>query len=337
MEDHALYSAPGSLKLSDGMVPSPSVTRHIFPTEMTYKMTDAEVQEFVKLKATNGHLFNGRRNSSKLAWRTILKEMDLQGKMSDWQAMKKWENLRNKYKELKNPPPGATVPVFEWRWFKLMDDAMEGRLKGSAKVLSITSALTSSDEFLPRKPRKRHVAVLKNTEAAGGGEAEVLVNTDDFWGIDTSEQMQMMECDRQEVEQERAQLDSDRLMVDREREVLERERMVLERERAGLQREQATLERDRASLERARASVERDRAELDRRTAQLEAERGKLDREKLDLHRDTAAFGKDGSSTAETNGEASPPQEAKERDLDATQVAKRQRFLDLFEKLIEKF
>lgn len=308
-------------------------------TESTYKITEEELPTFVKLRASNTALFTGRRNSSKLAWRTILKEMGLQGKMSAWQAMKKWDNLKNRYKELKYPPPGVTVPPESWRWYKLMDDAMEGRLEGTAKVLSLTSALSSNDdEFLPSKRRgsKRYREIEGDVETAGGG-AELLVNPYDLWGSGgvSGETAQEMESDRLEIEQERAQLDSDRVLVDREREVLERERMVLERERAGLQREMATLDRDRASMERERASVERDRAQLDWKMAQLEKERAKLEREKIDLHRDRVALTKD--STVKTNGGTTVAEEIAEVELDAEQLERRQRFLDLFEKLIEKF
>ena len=212
---------------------------------------------------------------------------------------------------------------------------MEGRLDGSAKVLSITSAVTSNDnEFLPsQRPGKRQRCVT-GYEDAVGGETELVVNTDDLWG-GASGETQEFECDRQEIEQERAQLDSDRVLVEKEREVLERERMVMERERAGLQRELAAVDRDRAALERERASVERDRAALDWKTAQLEKENARMEREKLDLSRDRVAFKKD--STVQTNGGRSAPEEIKEVELDAEQLERRQRFLDLFEKLIEKF
>lgn len=231
------------------------------------------------------------------------------------------------------------MPPESWRWFKLMDDAMEGRLEGTAKVLSLTSALSSNDdEFLPSRRRgtKRYREVEGDSETAGGG-AELLINTYDLWGGGgvSGETSQEMESDRLEIEQERAQLDSDRVVVDREREVLERERMVLERERASLQREQATLDRDRAAMERERASVERDRAQLDWKIAQLEKERAKLEREKIDLHRERVALKKD--SAVETNGGTRALEEISEVELDAEQLERRQRFLDLFEKLIEKF
>ncbi|XP_041935047.1 tax1-binding protein 1 homolog B-like isoform X1 [Alosa sapidissima] len=339
MEDHALYSAPPTpLPADSSPSPSPVSVRPMSNTESTYKLSEADLPTFVKLRASNRALFTGRRNSSKLAWRTILKEMGLQGKMSAWQAMKKWDNLKNRYKELKNPPPGVTVPPESWRWFKLMDDAMEGRLEGSAKVLSITSVLTSNDdEFLPSKrpSSKRHRGV-EGDEEATGSQPELLLNAYDLWGSGvTGDVAQEMESDRRDIEQERAQLDSDHALMEKEREVLERERMVLERERAGLQRELAALDRDRAALERERASVERDRAQLDWKMAQLEKERAKLEREKIDIHRDRTTLKKD--STAGTNGGTSTPEEIKEVELDAEQLERRQRFLDLFEKLIEKF
>ncbi|KAK6269282.1 hypothetical protein J4Q44_G00394010 [Coregonus suidteri] len=54
--------------------------------------------DFVKLRVSNRYMFTGRRNASRLAWRAILKHMGLQGKMTASQAMKKWENLKKRYK-----------------------------------------------------------------------------------------------------------------------------------------------------------------------------------------------------------------------------------------------
>ncbi|XP_062373974.1 uncharacterized protein LOC134062103 [Sardina pilchardus] len=335
MEDHAQYSAPSTPIAADSSPsPSPASVRPMATPE-SYKLSEADLPTFVKLRASNRALFTGRRNSSKLAWRTILKEMGLQGKMSAWQAMKKWDNLKNKYKELKNPPPGITVPPESWRWFTLMDDAMEGRLEGTAKELSIASVLTSNDdEFLPSKrPSSKR---QRGDEEATGGQPELLLNAYDLWGSGISgDAAQEIESDRRDIEQERGQLDSDRALMEKEREVLERERMVLERERAGLQRELAAMDRDRATLERERASVERDRAQLDWKVAQLEKERAKLEREKIDLHRPAKTLKKD--STGGTNGGTSTPEDIKDTELDAEQLERRQRFLSLFEKLIEKF
>ncbi|XP_063074062.1 uncharacterized protein LOC134464569 [Engraulis encrasicolus] len=377
MEDHATYPATSdsvpSQEQSDSLEDPPLPRLKISPKEEVYKLNDAEVEQLIKLKASNVALFSGRRNSAKLAWRTILKEMGLQGKLSFWQALKKWDNLRNKYNEIKNTPAGASTPAGEWRWFKLMDDALQGRLVGSAKVLSLTSAMNSS-EFLPRKRTSKDRMEMWRPAGVDSGQTEYTVSGDDFWGADGSSGVMEMEIDRQEIEQERAQLDSDRIMVDREREVLERERMVLDRERAGIQREQASVERDRASLERARAGVDRERAQLDRRMARLETERAKLERQKLDLRRDSRGkldlqrdnrgiekekerdgdgekdkmpSGRDvnnsitsSSLKSEKNGESvSPPEKRRKEDLglDDSQMEKRQKFLDLFEKLIEKF
>uniref|UniRef100_A0AAY4DJ92 Myb/SANT-like DNA-binding domain-containing protein n=1 Tax=Denticeps clupeoides TaxID=299321 RepID=A0AAY4DJ92_9TELE len=243
------------------------------------ELTDEETTKFIKWRATNCSLFTGRRNSSKLAWRAILKETGLHGKMSTAQANKKWENLKKKYKELKYPLPGIAVKPENWPWFKLMDDAMEGRLEGSAPVVSISSVAINNEDF-PHHPKPRKRAIVSD-----GSEIELVVNVEDLAQADEWNGLER-QCDQEEMEQERAQLDSDRAAVESEKGLLERERMVLDRERAALQRELAALDRDRAALEREKASVERERAAVDRDRAQLEKDRAIMLRQREALHRD---------------------------------------------------
>ena len=245
----------------------------------------------------------------------------------------------------KNPPAGVALIPDSWRWFTLMDDAVQGRLEGSAKAVSVTSAVANNHEdFLPNKPRcKRYREAGRKESMASAGtglpgrnEIEFLVNDSDILWAPGGTAGQEMECDRREIEQERAQLDSDRMLVEKEREVLERERMVMERERAGLQRELAAVDRDRATLERERASVERDRAAVDWERAMLEKERARLERDRLAIGIDSMACKRDYTTIA-TNCRLNTSDRIRQVELEPECLQRKQKFLDLFEKLLEKF
>ncbi|XP_077452217.1 uncharacterized protein LOC144071201 isoform X2 [Stigmatopora argus] len=116
-----------------------------------YKLTDEDVRKMVELRAANEALFTGRRNSAKPAWRAIVKEMGLSGKVTADQVAKKWDNLKTRFKDLKFPPrglearPQAEDESASWPWFRLMDDALEGRLAGNAALLAAAQSPGEAD------------------------------------------------------------------------------------------------------------------------------------------------------------------------------------------------
>ncbi|KAL7402583.1 hypothetical protein ABVT39_017129 [Epinephelus coioides] len=115
--------------------------------ENTYKMTDRDISLMIHLRATNDAIFTGRRNSAMRGWRAIRKEMGIQSSLvSPRQLKKKWDNLKEKYRALKNPPVGmenVTRPS-SWRWFHLMEKALSGDLAGTAAV--VKPCLVDEDE-----------------------------------------------------------------------------------------------------------------------------------------------------------------------------------------------
>ncbi|XP_006807950.2 uncharacterized protein LOC102788975 [Neolamprologus brichardi] len=123
------------------MEPAPHPLPH-FP-ENSYKMTEEDVKRLIEFRASNEALFTGKRNSAKIAWSTILKGLGLEGKLTADQIAKKWDNLRTKYKDLKQPYQGQDHMggvVESWPWFHIMDEAMQGRLYNSNLVLSPETA-----------------------------------------------------------------------------------------------------------------------------------------------------------------------------------------------------
>lgn len=102
----------------------------------TYKMTDRDIRQLILLRASNSAIFTGRRNSAMRGWRAIKRELGLQGLLSARQLKKKWDNLKEKHRVIKNPSEGEKPwNPGSWRWFNLMEDALNGRLDSAAKIL----------------------------------------------------------------------------------------------------------------------------------------------------------------------------------------------------------
>uniref|UniRef100_UPI0037E8E72E 33kDa venom protein n=1 Tax=Semicossyphus pulcher TaxID=241346 RepID=UPI0037E8E72E len=308
------------------------------PLDFTYKMNSKEVEDFVKLRISNKYLFSGRRNASMWAWRAILKHMNLQHRMTHSQASKKWENMKKRYKELKSPPDGVKAFPDSWPHYKLMDDAMQGRLEGNAPILKAFPMDRNNGDFVPTKSKKRKVSMLINSPTdslAGGPEIEVSLNGDED-GEEEATHEGSQEIDRimQEVDNERDMMDSERLVMEREKQVMERERMVLQRERAVLDREIAAVDRDRASLERERATIEREKAVLERERAMVEKDRDAVSRDRLALEREKTRLERL-FATKERTVEVTEDVSAVKDSDDV--MDRKERFLNLFEKLIENF
>ncbi|XP_014266182.1 uncharacterized protein zgc:171459 [Maylandia zebra] len=250
------------------------------PSDPTYKMTDQDTRKMIKLRAANEALFTGRRNAAKAAWKAILKELGLQGKVSTYQMAKKWDNLKRRYKDLKYPPVGMETVAdgaSSWPWFHLMNEAMEGRLASSAPLLA---PVTQDDDQHPDPaPRLRPRATPAPPPAPPPSRPSSSDYAPDAFG-DGAEQNQRssetcdgplggLESEWEMVERERAALEREREMVERDRAALERERAAVQAERLWLDRERAAVERDRAMVEQERAALGRDREVLDQRALML--------------------------------------------------------------------
>uniref|UniRef100_A0A3P9MXY9 Si:dkeyp-38g8.5 n=1 Tax=Poecilia reticulata TaxID=8081 RepID=A0A3P9MXY9_POERE len=274
------------------------------------KLSNKEIENFVKLRASNSYLFSGLRNSSKWAWRAILKHMGLHHRMTHRQASKKFENLKKRYKELKNPPPGVKVVPQSWPFFSLMDDAMEGRLQSSAPVLKALPNNSNVSDFLiapTRKRRKVSNTGLAESEEVNGSIQDVDISTN---------------CEPQERK-------SEQLLVQREKPY--QDVAALDRERALLERERAATERERAVMERERAVMERERAVMEREKLMLEKDRDALRCERLTLEKEKAKWLR--LLVQKERAEEVTEDDSKVMNSDA--VDKRERVLSLLEKLAE--
>ncbi|XP_068168861.1 protein Daple-like isoform X2 [Antennarius striatus] len=245
------------------------------PSELSYKMSDQDTRRMIKLRAANETLFTGRRNAAKAAWKAILKELGLQGKVSTYQMAKKWDNLKRRYKDLKYPPAGMETVAegsSSWPWFHLMNEAMEGRLTSSAPLLT---PVTQDDEQNPDptpRHRSRHAPPPPTTPTSDYRQ-EVFVDSADEQNQRSSEAcdgpLQGLEREWEMVERERAAVEREREMVERDRESVERDRAAVQAERLWLERERAAVERDRALVEQERVTLGREREVLDQRALML--------------------------------------------------------------------
>ncbi|XP_036006140.1 uncharacterized protein LOC110368872 isoform X1 [Fundulus heteroclitus] len=125
----------------------------------------------------NECIFTGKRNSSKTGWDDFVRASGLE--VTAKQAKKKWHNLVQKYKELRDPPTGQGVEVggvtaATWQWYELLDAALQGQhnispplvvassSSATGGVVVTTSASTPSPtaERTGRQARKRGSEVL---------------------------------------------------------------------------------------------------------------------------------------------------------------------------------
>ncbi|KAJ8349406.1 hypothetical protein SKAU_G00245360 [Synaphobranchus kaupii] len=101
----------------------------VFPLE-EQRIKDEETEALILYRQQNEDRFSGKRNSAKNGWAPFIDQHNLDDKVSEAQAAKKWENLKAKYKELKDPPTGSGTDRGEdtartWKWFPYMHESEE--------------------------------------------------------------------------------------------------------------------------------------------------------------------------------------------------------------------
>lgn len=224
---------------------------------------------------------------------------------------------------LKNPLEGMeniTKPS-SWRWFSLMDDALGGRLAGTASILQLSPSNEDEDTeaALPqlilsdiRGGYSEHSTVETGSLGAAGTLEEVVEPS----GLEPSVEHVPDEGDAMEAQpaalyatilpdcttESKETPSSSRTMVaevaevaevDRKLVELRREKQALEREQAEFDRELISLERDRELLNRDMAKLEQDRAALDLDRAAVERDKAAVERDRMLLDRDRAIIDRD--------------------------------------------
>uniref|UniRef100_A0A674EF80 Uncharacterized protein n=1 Tax=Salmo trutta TaxID=8032 RepID=A0A674EF80_SALTR len=291
--------------------------------------------------------------------RAMLVELGLEGKLTTGQLKKKWENLKKKYKvmDFKYPPLGMEkVNPMSWRWFHLMDDAIEGRLAGSARILnpSLFDFGEVGDVSFASSPTTSPIANKRLCMRPEGGEG---TNIFEFWAkaqlgesvgaASTVADGQVAYTDAEgrgsaqneraapdKMPRETAELERQIADLEKEREVLEREQADFDRERLILDRERDVVNRERVAVERGRASLDKDRAAMDRERAAMERERAILDRDRASIERERAELQKE--KEALMKNKISRNNGSTDVELDSSTIEKREKLLSIFERLVDK-
>ncbi|KAG1960258.1 histone-lysine N-methyltransferase, H3 lysine-79 specific [Pimephales promelas] len=97
--------------------------------EGVFKWTDANTADLIVWRVRNNGLFTGRRNAAIKAFELYVKEKQLEGKVTPAWVRKKWENLKQKYKDLKSlSMAGGDTAIATWKWYAIMDGALSGEI-----------------------------------------------------------------------------------------------------------------------------------------------------------------------------------------------------------------
>ncbi|CAL8290581.1 unnamed protein product [Merluccius merluccius] len=134
------------------------------PTE-TFKWTDELTAVLIVWRAANDKLFTGRRNAAVKGFEEFVREKGLEGKTTPTWVKKKWENLKQKYKDMKTLSGVSTegeATAASWKWFDAMEVAMGGRPSIS---LSAFIASASHDAAVASPPIKTEPRVERLTPA----------------------------------------------------------------------------------------------------------------------------------------------------------------------------
>ncbi|XP_061896635.1 uncharacterized protein LOC133645778 [Entelurus aequoreus] len=339
----------------------------------TYRMTDGDIRQLIHLRATNNAIFTGQKNSAMQGWRAIRREMGLQAMLSASQLKKKWGNMKEKYRAIKNSPGGLQNRTKSWRWFHLMDEALSGRLAGSAKVVE-PSVLDDDEDAVPHFSFASMLARTPELNVTETGRVEGVPVPRDVFSLGTevcgdnifskteshedagpdlhsrngvlypsllSKGIVAQSDNMAAMSAHSCPNDEERRALERRSKDIERDRANVERDRANVERERLALERDRAQLERDRISIQRDRAAIERDKVCLDRDRAFLDRDAAFLERDRALLER-AKALLRCGGEPELVQtrlyqNLLAKDVDPLQLESTQRLVSLFQKLVEKF
>ncbi|XP_054476608.1 uncharacterized protein LOC129108728 [Anoplopoma fimbria] len=298
--------------------------------ENAYRMTDGDIRLMIQLRATNADIFTGRKNSAMRGWRAIRNEMGMQKVLTAQQMKKKWNNLKEKYRALKNPPVGMETQTRSWRWFYLMDEAMNGQLAGTASVVRPSPPREDEEEAAnspPPHPPKTEVSFtglssvemgaledvmeLSGIEACGSVEAESRTESPAEFVPDGHHRDRLRGPEAENAAINKTQTTvlyatllpdctletnktpaSSGLAVTEDREADGR-LVELQREWRALEREQAEFDRELIALERDREMLNRDTATVERDRAAVERDRAAVERDRGVLDRDRVVLDRD--------------------------------------------
>ncbi|KAG9277914.1 putative uncharacterized protein DDB_G0271982 [Astyanax mexicanus] len=192
-----------------------------------FKWTDANTADLIVWRVSNRNLFTGKRNTALRAFEQFVREKELEGKVAPTWVKKKWENLRQKYKDIKSLSSfGGDSSAAPWKWFAIMDQAL-------SEEIPLTPSILTSPSTAPSTPFTSAVLVSSSAQES----PPVKRRREQYW------LMALQELERRQEERERREAEREE---ERERRAAERED---ERERRAVEREE---EREKQALARER-------------------------------------------------------------------------------------
>ncbi|XP_062864492.1 putative uncharacterized protein DDB_G0271982 [Trichomycterus rosablanca] len=199
--------------------------------------SDEDTKNLIRWRVVNQALFTGKQNAAVRGFEAFVLENQMQGTVTPTYVKKKWENLKQKYKELKCPPTGVSTEGGEattasWKWYVDMDEAIGGRpsispltlISSSGQDAAIASPSSRSMETPANKRRREKdlVAYLREMEERENErEIEAAENEERRWR-EAEEREERRERERIERE-EKTEQEARQREEKRERETRERE------------------------------------------------------------------------------------------------------------------
>ncbi|XP_059353813.1 uncharacterized protein si:ch73-193c12.2 [Carassius carassius] len=118
-----------------------------------FKWTDANTADLIVWRVSNNSLFTSRRNVAIKSFELYVKEKQLVGKVTPAWVRKKWENLKQKYKDLKSlSMVGGNQSIATWKWYAIMDGALSSETPLNHFITHQVSS--SAQDAPPIKQRK---------------------------------------------------------------------------------------------------------------------------------------------------------------------------------------
>nr|XP_055069105.1 uncharacterized protein si:ch73-193c12.2 isoform X2 [Misgurnus anguillicaudatus] len=123
-------------------------------SEEVFKWSDANTADLIIWRVSNSNLFTGRRNAAIKAFELYVKEKQLEGNVTPAWVRKKWENLKQKYKDLKSlHMVGGDTGITTWKWYAIMDGALSSEITLNPFITPVHIS-SSAQDSPPVKQRK---------------------------------------------------------------------------------------------------------------------------------------------------------------------------------------
>ncbi|XP_035240608.1 uncharacterized protein LOC118209430 isoform X2 [Anguilla anguilla] len=237
---------------------------------------DEITEQLILWRGANESLFTGKRNAAVKGFEMFIRQMGLEGKVTVAFMKKKWENLKQKYKELKNPPNGRSTEGVEmtaatWKWYAAMDKVLGS--SHSITLVAVGSSSTPGGTVVSSFPSEERAAASCFSSTATSSSAAPEAPPTSPAAKRTKKEPEWLlaikELERREEARDTREAEWERVIMEREerreREMMDREER---REREMMEREER---RDREMREREERLIRENREREDRRVREAAA------------------------------------------------------------------